>query len=97
VTEVQAQRKGAGMQHPVSCRRQAGSLNSWLNRACQPLQAPSCFWRTTGVGTVGRDPAGAAPRRHWPRAIGTSVLSLSRRRSSLLAAPIPAPVCAVSV
>jgi hypothetical protein len=74
LSSVQVQRKGAGIQHPVSNRRQAGSLNSSLNRAdCQP---PSCFWRCdTPLAGIERE------QRHAPLAKSDrrSVLSLSRR------------------
>jgi hypothetical protein len=78
------------MEHPVSNRRQAGSLNSSLNRAgCQP---PSCFWRcNTPLAGIERERA----THHWPRMIGGSARSLSRRCS--MAAPIPVLVVLVSV
>lgn len=101
-TASASQRKGAGMEHPVSIRfpldavdaaswqagRRAGGQPQQFAESC--MSAPSCFWRTTH-----RWPGSSGSSATPPLATGDKQRCYRYRAvaASRLAAPIPAPVC----
>ena len=102
LTRWQVLRKGAGVGHPVSTggRLAASTVRlstislTKIRLSVSPL--PTLLLLALRR-TVGRDPAGAAPRRHWPWAIRKVPYRYRAVAAGRLAAPIPVRVFLVSV